>query len=149
MILSAVYSDVDGNLPWFKSIQICNPDGSGCFVNTMPIPDSHAYEDGVTFSSDITKFITGYCSDELFNDLDFDDETSCEEEGNGTWTPPIPDGEYAAKFAFADGEYNPNDIEYLDVTIGEGGCPLVGDVNEDGGLNILDVVLLVNIILSP
>jgi len=148
MILSVNYSDEDANLPWFKSIQICNPDGSNCFINEIPIPDSHTYEEGVTFSADVAKYITGFCSDGL-NDLDFDNETSCTD-GSGTWNPPIPDGDYAAKFAFADGEYNPDDIAYLDIIIGAGGngCALVGDVNGDETLNILDVVLLVNLILS-
>ena len=119
MILSTTYTDIDGNLPWFKSIQICNPDGSNCFINEIPIPDSHTYKEGVIFSADVS-------------DAD------------------IPDGEYAAKFAFADGEYNPNDVEYLDITIGSGGsgCGLLGDVNGDDTLNILDVVLLVNLILA-
>ena len=43
-----------------------------------------------------------------------------------------------------------DDVEYLDITIGAGGngCALVGDVNGDETLNILDVVLLVNLILG-
>ena len=112
MMLYATYTDIDGNLPWFKSFQICNPDGSNCFINEMPIPDTHTYEDGVIFSA--------YIGDS-----------------------EIADGEYAAKFAFADGAYNPNDVEYLDITIGSGGtgCAVVGDVNGDETLNILDVVL--------
>ena len=119
MMLYATYTDIDGNLPWFKSFQICNPDGSNCFINEMPIPDTHTYEDGVIFSA--------YIGDS-----------------------EIADGEYAAKFAFADGAYNPNDVEYLDITIGSGGtgCAVVGDVNGDETLNILDVVLLVNLILD-
>ena len=104
------------------------------------------------FSSDIAKYLTGYCTDGLAGGDDweeYDNEASCVY-ANGTWYPPIPDGEHVAKFAFADGEYNPDDVEYLDITIGAGGtgCALVGDVNEDDMLNILDVVLLVNLILS-
>ncbi len=122
MMLYATYTDVDGNLPWFKSFQICNPDGSNCFINEMPIPETHTYEDGAVFSAYI---------------------------GDAIAEQNIPDGEYAAKFAFADGAYNPNDVEYLDITIGGGsGCTLVGDVNGDDTLNILDVVLLVNLILG-
>ena len=119
MMLYATYTDIDGNLPWFKSFQICNPDGSNCFINEMPVPETHTYEDGAIFSA--------YIGDS-----------------------EIADGDYAAKFAFADGAYNPNDVEYLDITIGAGGtgCSLVGDVNGDEMLNILDVVLLVNLILE-
>ncbi len=122
MMLYATYTDIDGNLPWFKSFQICNPDGSNCFINEVPVPDAHTYEDGVIFSAYI---------------------------GDALEAQDIPDGEYSAKFAFADGEYNPNDVEYLDITIGSGsGCALVGDVNGDDTLNVLDVVLLVNLILG-
>ena len=47
-------------------------------------------------------------------------------------------------------------IEYLDYQEGDENiylgtiddCPIVGDINDDEGLNVLDVVLLVNIILS-
>ena len=119
MTLYGTYSDVDGNLPWFKSFQICHPDGGACFVNEIPIPMSHTYEEGAIFSAYI-------------GDLE------------------IPDGEYEAKFAFADGEYDPSAIEYIDITIGSGGseCGIVGDVNDDDTLNILDVVLLVNLILG-
>tara|TARA_B100001250_G_C19788740_1_gene785424 strand:+ start:112 stop:1722 length:1611 start_codon:yes stop_codon:yes gene_type:complete len=119
MSLSATYTDSDGNLPWFKSFQICQADGSGCFVNMIPSPDSHTYENGVIFSASIPDTVN------------------------------IPDGDYAAKFAFADGAYNPTDVEYLDITIGSGGSGCsIGDVNEDSSLNILDVVLLVNLILG-
>ena len=38
-------------------------------------------------------------------------------------------------------------IEYA-ITIGSGGCALLGDSNGDGTLNVLDVVLLVNLVLS-
>ena len=119
MTLYGTYSDIDGNLPWFKSFQICHPNGGACFVNEIPIPTSHTYEEGAIFSAYI-------------GDLD------------------IPDGDYEAKFAFADGEYNPEQYEYIDITIGTGGsgCGVVGDVNEDDTLNILDVVLLVNLILG-
>ena len=49
MILSVTYSDVDANLPWFRSIQICASVGGFCYFQEVPIPDSHAYADGVTF----------------------------------------------------------------------------------------------------
>ena len=62
----------------------------------------------------------------------------------------IPDGEYEAKFAFADGEYDPSAIEYIDITIGSGGseCGIVGDVNDDQLVNIQDIILLVQEILD-
>ena len=120
MMMYATYTDIDGNLPWFKSFQICNPDGSNCFINEVPIPDSHTYEDGVVFSA--------YIGDS-----------------------EIADGQGRTKFAFADGAYNPNDVEYFRYYYWFSivGCSLVGDVNGDDTLNILDVVLLVvNMILG-
>ena len=30
-VLTVDYFDLDGNLPWFKSAQICYPDGGECF----------------------------------------------------------------------------------------------------------------------
>ena len=55
----------------------------------MPIPETHTYEDGAVFSAYI---------------------------GDAIAEQNIPGGEYAAKFAFADGEYNPDNVEYLDIT---------------------------------
>ena len=74
MILSVNYSDEDANLPWFKSIQICEDVGGFCYFQEVPIPDSHAYEDGVSFSADIAKYLTGYCNDGLAggDDLDYE-----------------------------------------------------------------------------
>ena len=63
----------------------------------------------------------------------------------------IADGDYDAKFWFAD-----DDIEQypaaqisLPITIGSGGneCANLGDLNNDGLVNVIDVVLLVNVIL--
>ena len=119
MTIYGTYSDVDGNLPWYKSFQVCHPDGGACFLNKVPIPQSHTYEDGAIFSA--------YIGDD-----------------------DIPDGCYEAKFAFSDGAYDPTNVEYIDIIIGDQGCGcvLVGDVNSDDTLNILDVVLLVNLILD-
>ena len=116
MELSVTYTDDDGNLPWFKSAQVCYPDGGNCFLNLPMIPDGHTYSDGVNFTASLANQI-------------------------------IEDGEYDAKFWFADD--NPGSPQvYIPITIGSGSACLVGDSNGDGTLNVLDVVLLVNIVLA-
>jgi hypothetical protein len=117
MEISATYTDADGNLPWFKSGQICYPNGGNCFLNLSMIPDGHNYSEGVRFSASIA-------------DAD------------------IEDGEYEAKFWFADDAPGAPQV-YIPITIGGGdACGLLGDSNDDGNLNVLDVVLLVNIVLA-
>ena len=120
-VLSVSYSDIDGNLPWFKSAQICDSGTDNCFFSIEMIPDSHTYEEGVLFSASL-------------------------DTGN------ISDGDYDAKFWFADDDIEnyPSAQLTLPITIGSGGgCALEGDLNNDGVPNILDVVLLVNLVLSP
>lgn len=122
--LSITYSDGDGNLPWYRAAQVCNTpeNGGNCFLQLDMIPDSHTYEDGVRYSAS------------------FD-------------SSGIEDGDYAAHFWFADDniipdeQYHEAQIVYP-ITIGGGGCALSGDVNGDTTLNVLDIVLLVNIILT-
>ena len=50
-----------------------------------------------------------------------------------------------ATFQFSDGA----DTVQLEFDFGgsSGGCQLAGDVNEDGGVNVLDIVLTTNLIL--
>ena len=115
MELSVTYTDADGNLPWFKSAQVCYPNGGNCFINISMIPDSHDYLNGVRFSASIA-----------------DEE--------------IDNGEYEAKFWFADG--NPGSPQVtIPISVGSS-CSLMGDSNGDETLNVLDVVLLVNIVLA-
>ena len=124
-MLSINYTDSDGNLPWYKAVQICNTidNGGDCFVqlNNM-IPDSRNYDMGVTFSITLEQ--------------DVIDQYSM-------------NGEYVAKFWFADDDIDeyPNAQLELPINIGAS-CSLVGDSNQDGFLNVLDVVLLVGIILN-
>ena len=117
--LSVTYSDSDGNLPWFKSAQICDSGTDNCFFSMEMIPDSHDYKEGVNFSSSFTS-----------NDIadgDYDAHF---------W------------FADDDIENYPQAQIVLPITVGSGGgCANPGDVNGDSITNILDVVLLVNVIL--
>ena len=120
--LSVEYSDADGNLPWFKAAQICEAGTDNCFINVNMIPDSHNYEEGVAFAGSFEPI--DLVGDPLF-------------------------GDYDAKFWFADDDIEnyPEAQITLPITIG-GGCPIPGDSNGDGVLNVLDVVLLVNLVLE-
>ena len=116
--LTITYSDGDGNLPWFRSAQICDSGTDNCFLSMDMIPDSHTYKEGVNFSA-------------TFN---------------------VDNGEYDAKFWFADDDIEnyPNPQISLPITVGSGGggCALEGDLNADGIANVLDIVLLVNLVLG-
>ena len=84
--------------------------------------DSHDYDTGIVFSATITE--------DIINEFSLS-------------------GDYETHFWFADDdieEYPQAQIE-LDINIGAG-CGLAGDSNGDGSLNVLDVVQIVNIILS-
>ena len=120
--LSVAYSDGDGNLPWFKSVQVYDtPENGGETLLTLDmIPDGHTYEDGVRFSASFS-------------------------------SENVSDGDYEAHFFFADDdiEDDPSAQIILPFTVGAGGggCALEGDLNSDGLINVLDVVLLVNLVL--
>jgi len=117
MELSVTYTDEDGNLPWWKNVQVCYPDGGVCFLNLPMVPDSHTYLEGVRYSTSL-----------IGEDID--------------------NGLYETKFWFSDDMPGEPQVS-LDITIGgSGSCDLLGDSNNDGNLNVLDVVLLVNIVLA-
>ena len=114
------YIDADGNLPWWRKGQVCYPDGGNCFLNLEMIPNSHAYDEGVTFSASFT----------------------ADEVADGTYDAKF-------WFADDDIDSYPQYQLSIPITVGSGSsCDLVGDSNSDGTLNILDVVLLVNVILG-
>jgi len=119
--LSVTYSDGDGNLPWFKSAQICDSGTDNCFFAMDMIPDSHTYENGVQFSA---SFASGDVADGDY-DAHF-------------W------------FADDDIEHYPSAQINLPITVGSSssGCALEGDLNSDGIPNVLDIVLLVNLVLG-
>jgi len=118
--LSVTYSDGDGNLPWFKSAQICDSGTDNCFFQMDMIPDGHTYEDGIIFSASF--------SSEDVVDGDYDAHF---------W------------FADDDIDNYPNAQISLPITVGSsGGCALEGDLNADGIPNVLDIVLLVNLVLG-
>ena len=126
---SVDYIDSEGNLPWFKQMQICVDNGP-CYYFSDMIAAEHNYLEGTTFKHALPEIIT--------------------DQGGET----IPDGTYVVKMWFADGEVGDYQIGVEDVLIINGQivgdeepCPSLGDVNGDGNLNVLDVVLTVNNVL--
>ena len=116
MTLYANYQDDDGNLPWFKSGQVCFSGTDNCFINLDLTPDSHTYLEGVNYSGSI---------------LDED----------------IASGNYDIKFWFEDDDEIGEPQIVIPVTIG-GSCGVTGDVNGDGNVNVVDVVVIVNHVLE-
>ena len=122
------YIDGEGNLPWFKQIQICLDNGP-CYYFSDMIASEHTYLEGTSFSHTLPEIIT-----------DLEGEV-------------LPDGDYVVKMWFADGEVGDYQIsEHVLIVNGqivgdEEPCPLQGDVNGDQNLNVLDVVLTVNNVL--
>jgi hypothetical protein len=118
-ILSVTYLDGDGNLPWKKSVQLCDAGTTDNCTSPMDmIPDSHSYGNGVIFSTSTNAVADG----------DYD---------ANFW------------FADDDIENYPAAQINLPITIGSGGsgCETDGDLNGDSQTNVLDVVLLVNLVL--
>ena len=47
-IVTVDYNDFEGNLPWFKKIQLCQENGT-CFYQADMIASEHTYIEGTTF----------------------------------------------------------------------------------------------------
>jgi hypothetical protein len=117
-LLSISYQDNNGNLPWLRMVELCNTGFEDDCYSLNLIPDSHTYFAGVNYSTSV-----------------FDSD--------------IPNGDYDAHFLFNDG--NDNDIvEFvLSINVGGGsGCGILGDVNGDDAVNVIDVVSIVNHVLA-
>jgi hypothetical protein len=128
--VSVDYSDADGNLPWYTGIQICQPNNGLCFYQADMITAEHAYQEGTTFTHTLVHSDNPDDQQDLLNNS----------------------GPCVLKIAFADGEYQGNQFE-IDISLSNGliddgtGC-LLGDVNGDSVLNVLDVVGTVNAVLG-
>jgi len=122
------YIDEEGNLPWFKQFQICVANGPCYYFGDM-IAIEHSYLEGTTFSHTLPDIITDNSGEVL------------------------PDGDYIAKVWFADGEVgdyqsSENILIINGQIIGdEEPCANLGDINNDGNLNVQDIVLTVNKVL--
>lgn len=146
--LSVTYSDGDGNLPWKKSVQLCDAGTDNCSSPMDMIPDSHTYKDGVSFSASISGVPEGdYDAHFWFADDDIDTYPSAQIVLPITVGSGGSDCEPAGDFN-EDGIANVLDIVLLvNIVLGSPPTPCM-DINGDGVINVLDVVLLVNIVLG-
>lgn len=117
-LLSVSYQDNDGNLPWLRMAELCNSGNEDDCYSFNLIPDSHTYFDGVNYST-------------LLIESD------------------IPNGDFDAHFLFNDGNDNETVEIVLPISVGGGsGCGILGDVNGDNAVNVIDVVSIVNHVLA-
>jgi len=127
--LSVDYIDTEGNLPWYKSIQVCTPNDL-CFYNANIGALEHTYQDGTTFTHTFAH---------SYDESDYQDLL-------------LYPGPCIVKVGFADGEYQGNQFELefslQDGLLSEGSGCVLGDANGDGTLNVLDVVGTVNAVLG-
>ena len=114
--------------------------------NTAPILTNPNYSDGIIFVT-YTDFDNNLATahDVFIDDMGFvmTPENHLYSEGV-VFSANIGTGYNMASLSFSDG----HDFVNLDVELGGGGCQLLGDANGDSTLNVLDVVLTVNLILS-
>tara|TARA_B110000438_G_scaffold302650_1_gene361024 strand:+ start:1071 stop:2576 length:1506 start_codon:yes stop_codon:yes gene_type:complete len=115
--------------------------------NTAPSLSNPTYENGV-LSVTYTDFDNNLAtnSDVFIEDMGFvmipDGHTYSE---GVVFSADVGSMPGIANFFFSDGA---NSIQLdFDFGGGSGGCQLSGDVNEDGGINVLDIVLTTNLIL--
>ncbi len=149
------YSDADGNLPWFHNVSLCNgpvgPD-TQCYQSGTLLPNSHDYLSGVTFSASF---------DEINDDACYAHFWLTDEQAGSSSDPNNPS---MAELEFSecggsdcvvgdsneDGILNILDVVLLvNIVLANGEGDTCSDINGDGVLNILDVVLLVNLVLTP
>ena len=152
-ILSVSYFDADGNLPWLRSVQICDPGTDNCFYQQDLTPDAHTYDEGVLFSA-------SFNGDEVPNG-DYDARFWFADDDIVNYMVPqliLPISVVGGSECGSVGDLNEDIVvNVLDVVslvniILCADCPNnyddCGDINGDGVLNVLDVVLLANIILE-
>lgn len=60
----------------------------------------------------------------------------------------IPSGDYDVKFWFEDDDIIGEPQIVIPVTIGGGSCGITGDVSNDGAVNVVDIVIIVNHVLD-
>lgn len=139
--LSVTYTDTDGNLPWRKNVALSQNDE---FITDLTmIPNSHAYKDGVVFSTNLDVVDPGdYLATFSFSDND-DDFSNIEvgiSVGGGFCS--------LAGDINANGNQNVQDIILMVQLILGNQYELCADMNLDDTINIQDIILLVNAILD-
>ena len=126
-ILSVDYIDSEGNLPWFKRLEICTPDGLCFYQIPVAMAEEHTYLEGTIFKHALAHS----------NDYS-DNQDLLEYNGPCVIKAKFADGEYSGEIVFEE-QFNLNG-GILD----DGAGCLTGDANADGLLNVLDVVTAVN-----
>jgi len=113
--------------------------------NTAPVLLDPTYENGVLSVTYIDNENNLAVDRSAFvDDMAFNMIPSSHTYSDGViFSADVGTGYGSASFSFSDGA----ESVYLEVDLGGGGCGLAGDVNEDGGVNVLDIVLTTNLIL--
>ena len=144
---SVTYQDDDGNLPWFKSGQICYSGTDNCFINVNLIPDGHTYLEGVNyFGSILEEEITSGDYDLKFWFEDDDDI------GVPQIVMPISVGSGSCgETGDINGDNNVNVVDVVTIVnyvLDNENSDVCADLSSDGLINVVDIVQLVNLILG-
>ena len=146
MELSVIYSDADGNLPWWRNVQICYPDGGACFLSLDMIPDEHTYTEGARYTASLeNETLENGTYEAKFwftDDQPGTPQTYIEIMIGGAGACDLPGD------TNDDATLNVIDVVLLVNRILAGEFNECEDLNDDGLLNVIDIVLLVNIILQ-
>lgn len=146
MTLTVNYQDDDGNLPWFKSGQVCFSGTDNCFINLDLTPSSHTYLEGVTYSgSIINEDITSGNYDIKFW---FEDD---DEIGQPQIVIPVTIGSSCGVTGDINGDDNINVVDVVTIVnyvLDNDTSDDCADLSGDGLINVVDIVQLVNLILG-
>ncbi|MAJ45009.1 MAG: hypothetical protein CMF96_09750 [Candidatus Marinimicrobia bacterium] len=146
MTLSVNYQDDDGNLPWFKSGQICYSGTDNCFINLNLTPNSHTYLEGVTYSGSII--------DEEISSGDYDIKFWFEDDdeiGVPQIVIPVTIGSSCGTLGDINGDNNINVVDVVTIVnyvLNNDTSDSCADLSNDGLINVVDIVQLVNLILG-
>ena len=144
--MSVDYSDAEGNLPWFRSGQVCYPAGA-CFLFLDLIPDAHTYAEGVSYSASFADEEIADGDYELHFWFEDDDEIG---EAQAVLSITLGEGNECGITGDVnlDSAVNVVDVVLIVNMILAGNYDDCADISGDGALNVVDVVLLVNSILG-
>ena len=146
MELSVTYTDADGNLPWWRNVQICYPNGGNCFLSLDMIPDDHTYAEGALYTASL--------ANETIENGTYEAKFWFADDQPGTPQEYIEivigDGDACSLLGDSNGDDTLNvlDVVLLVNIVLAGEFNECADLNDDGTLNVLDIVLLVNLILQ-
>ena len=156
------YVDQEGNLPWFKQFQICVENGP-CYYFADMLAVEHNYLEGTTFSHALPDVITD-TSGEILPDGDYLAKVWFADGEVGEYQSAehiliingqiVGDEEPCPTLGDINGDQNLN-VQDIVLAVNKvlcldgGDCyDFCADMNQDGLLNVLDVVILIGIILN-